>query len=88
MALSNTTNSVSGVRGMGTRCATAHTSINAYSAMGSGMENNNAASLTRGVKPDESAGSPTTTPGWPILTAPQMSGPSDDKKDVNKGVMS
>jgi hypothetical protein len=53
-----------------------------------GMESNNAASPTKDAMLDEYATSPMTTPGWPTPTALQMSGPLDDEKDVNKGVMS
>jgi hypothetical protein len=70
MALSNTTSDASGAKGTGTQCAIACTSTSAYSATELDMENNNAASLTKGAELDEYATSLTTTPGWPTLTAP------------------
>jgi hypothetical protein len=88
MALNNTMSDVNGVRGMGTQCAIAYASTNACSVMELGMENNYAASLTKGAELDEYAVSLTTTPGWPTLTVHRMSGPSDGEKDVDKGVMS
>jgi hypothetical protein len=88
MALTSTMSIASGARGMGTQHATACASINVYSVMELGTERDNVASHTRDVRPGESVASQTTTPMWPTLTAPRTSGPSDSKKDVNKGVMS
>jgi hypothetical protein len=84
-APTNTTNDASGIKGMGTLCIIAHALTNACSATGSGMEKNNVVSCIKGAELDESVTSPTTTPGWPTLTAPQMSGPSNDEKTLTRG---
>jgi hypothetical protein len=88
MAPINTTNDANGAKGTGTPHTTAHASISASSAMELDMESSNATSPTKDAKPDEYAASPMTILGWPTLTALRTSGPSDDEKDINKGVMS
>jgi hypothetical protein len=88
MALINTINAASGARRTDTRHTTAHVSINAYSAIESGTGKSNATSHIKGAEPDESSVSPTTTLEWLTLTVPQTLGPSDSRKDFNKGVMS
>jgi hypothetical protein len=87
-AQSNTTNGASSARGMGTPHSTAHASINPCSATEQDIKNSCAASPIRGAEQGEYAVFPTTIRGWPIPTVHQTSGPSDDGKDVNKGVMS
>jgi hypothetical protein len=88
MAPTSTMNGASGARGTGTPCAIARTSISACSAMGSDMEKDSAVFHIKDAELGESAAYLTTTPRWPIPTAPQTSGPLDIEKDVNKGVMS
>jgi hypothetical protein len=51
-------------------------------------EKSNAMFPIKDAELDKSAASLTTTLEWPLPTVPQTSGPSDDRKDVNKGVMS
>jgi hypothetical protein len=87
-APNNTTNDASGARGADTPRATAPESINACYVTGTGTKNNIAEPPTSDAEQEECAASLTTTPGWPTLTAHRTSGPSDDGKDVNKGVMS
>jgi hypothetical protein len=88
MAPTSTMSAASGVRGTDTQHVIAHASTNVYSAMESDTERGNAVSHTRDAGLNRSVVSQTTTLVWPTLTAPQMSGPLDSKKDVNKGVMS
>jgi hypothetical protein len=87
-APNSTTNGANGTKEMGTPCATACASINACSAMEQGIKSNCAASPTKDAKQEEYAASLMTTPEWPTPIARQMLGPSDNEKDVNKGVMS
>jgi hypothetical protein len=88
MALSSMTNDASGAKDMGIPRVTAPESTNACSVMGMGIKNNSVESLTSDAKRGEYVASPTTIPEWPTPTAHRMSGPSDDGKDVNRGVMS
>jgi hypothetical protein len=84
----STTNDASGAKGMDTLHATAPESINASCATGTGTKNSTVESPISDAGQEECAASPTTTPEWPIPIARRTSGPSDDEKDVNKGVMS
>jgi hypothetical protein len=87
-APNNTTNDVSGAKGVDTRRATAPKSTNACCVMGTGTKSSTAESPTSDAGQEEYAVSPTTTPEWPTPTAHRTSEPLDDGKDANKGVMS
>jgi integrase-like protein/chromodomain-containing protein len=87
-AQSSTTSDASGAKGADTLRATAPGSINVCYVTGTDTKSSTAEPLTSDVKQEEYAASPMTTPGWPTPIARQMSGPSDDGKDTNKGVMS
>jgi hypothetical protein len=87
-AQNNMTSDVSGAKGAGILHATAPGSISVCYATGTDTKSNTAKPLTSDVEWEECAASPMTTPGWPTLIVHQTSGPSDDGKDVNKGVMS
>jgi hypothetical protein len=71
-----------------TPCITAQKLTNAYSATELGISRSNATSPTKDAAQDEYATFPTTTHKWPTPTVPPTSGPLDDRKDVNKGVIS
>jgi hypothetical protein len=88
MALNSTTNDANGARDAGIPCITAPESTSACSVMGTGIKNNSAKFPTNDAEQGECVVSPMTIPEWPTPTVHQMSGPSDDGKDVNKGVMS
>jgi hypothetical protein len=87
-APNNTMNDANGAKGMDTLRATAPESTNACCVTGTGTKSNIAESPTSDAEQEEYAVSLTTTPEWPTLTARRMSGPLDDGKDANKGVMS
>jgi hypothetical protein len=84
----STMSNVNGAKGADTPCVTVQGSTSACSAMGTDTKNNFVASHTNVAEQGEYAMSPTTTPGWLTPTARRTLGPSDDGKDVNKGVMS
>jgi hypothetical protein len=88
MAPNSIMNAANGARGMGTPRATVRALTNACSVTGQGIKNLCVASLTKGAEQEEYAVSLMTTQGWPIPTAHQTSGPLDNGRDVNKGVMS
>jgi hypothetical protein len=88
MAPNNTTNDASSAKGTDTLCATAPESTNACCVMGTGIKSSIVESPTSNAEREEYAASLTTTPEWPTLTARRTSGPLDDGKDANKGVMS
>jgi hypothetical protein len=87
-APNNTTNSASGAKGVGTLHAIALESTSACCATGTDTKSNTAESPISDAEREECAASLMITPGWPTPTAHWTSGPSDDGKDVNKGVMS
>jgi hypothetical protein len=82
------TSDANGARDTGILRATAPESTNACSVMGTGIRNNSAKFPTSDAEQGECVASLTTTPEWPTPTVHQTSGPLDDGKDVNKGVMS
>jgi hypothetical protein len=84
----STTNDASDAKGVDTPHATAPESINASCATGMGIKSSTVESPTNDARQEEYAAFLTTTPEWPIPIARRTSGPSDDEKDVNKGVMS
>jgi hypothetical protein len=84
-APSSITSAANGVRGMGTPHDTVCTSISAYSAMGQGIKNSYATSLTKDATPVGSATFPTTTPEWPTPIACRTSGPLDDGRTLTRG---
>jgi hypothetical protein len=88
MAQNNTTSDANGAKGADIPRGTAPRSTNVCCATEMGTKNSTAEPLTSDVEQEECAASPMTTPEWPTHIAHQTSGPSDDGKDVNKGVMS
>jgi hypothetical protein len=80
--------SVNGAKDVDTPHVTAPESTNACSATGMDTKSSSVALHTSNAEWEECAMSPTTTRGWPTPIAHRMSGPSDDGKDANKGVMS
>jgi hypothetical protein len=87
-ALNSTTSAVNGAKGVGTPCVTVRESTSVCSAMGTDTKNSSATSHINDAGWEECAASPTTIQGWLTPTAHQTLGPSDDGKDINKGVMS
>jgi hypothetical protein len=69
MALSSIMSTANGIRGTGTPHDTVRASISAYSAMGQGIKNSYAVSLTKDAAPVGSATFPMTTPEWPTPIA-------------------
>jgi hypothetical protein len=88
MAPNSTTSAANGAKGVGTPCITVHGLTSACSAIGMDTKSSFATSHTNDAGWEECVVSPMTIRGWLTPTAHRTSGPLDDGKDVNKGVMS
>src|SRR5260370_7485810 len=78
----------SGAHEQETKTRGVHKSTNVSSAMERDISKPTVATLTNAAMRDKSVTYQTTTPIVPIPLAPQTSGPSDGRKDVEWGVMS